>query len=181
MRHIGHQHPSGFDGLVIRLLDNISTAPFNFYAFVNVTVFQFRPVSFHPTSIDTTYRVPLAMLVPPQMWPLAKIQRSGSQLLLYGLPYSHNALGLQVGERYTLATSARPPNSILRENTPYCAGDYFILPVLHKCGVVHQVPVIFMCVIQDTRTRTWLVRFDTFSFVASLIVADCVVSCFVLN
>ena len=157
MRHLRQQNPSGFDGLVVRLLDSITLESATLNCVVSVCMVQCRPMSTHSNPDLSIYQVPLIMLVPPHMWPIGYSQSVTGRTLLYGLPYSDRALGLQVGERYTLAPSARLSHLTIRANMPYCAGDYFSLPVLATQGSIKVVDIVFLCVLQDTHTKNWLV------------------------
>ena len=154
MRHLRNPKPSGFDGLVVRLLDSIDPHATTLDLIVSVRVVQYRPLCRQSNTDLATYLVPLRMLVSPHMWPIGYSQSVYSRKLLYGLPYSDRALGLQVGERYTLASSARPETMTVRENMPYCAGDYFTVPLLMTAGNLESILVAFMCVVQDTDTKT---------------------------
>ena len=99
--------------------------------------------------------VPLLMLAPPLVWPVAQLSTRAQHMPVFGLPFHDRAVVLQVRGRYTFSPRSGL-DSLIGEMSPYTTGDYFELPVSGIQGF-HMTHVTFVCALIDSSTKTWLV------------------------
>ena len=102
-----------------------------------------------------SFIVPLLMLAPPLVWPVAQLSTRAQHMPLFGLPFHDRAVVLQVRGRYTFSPRTGL-DSLIGEMSPYTTGDYFELPVSGIHGF-HMTHVTFVCALIDSKTKTWLV------------------------
>ena len=108
------------------------------------------------TSNITSFTVPVIMLAPALVWPVALASTRAQQLPLFGFPFNDRAVVLHVRARY-LFSQISAIDCLIGELSPYCAGDYFELPVFNVRGEQCLTHITFVCALVDSKTKTWLV------------------------
>ena len=165
LSHLSNPEPLGLGGLVVRLEDDPETDPLDLYCLVHVRCLRLRPLSRSSNPDRQIHLVPLCMLMPPHHWPVGAVTSVALSVPLCGLPYSDGAVALQVRNQRAISPSSTSNTAPLTDGSPYTGGDYFELTVRTPLSTLGVVPVVFICAVQDSVTKTWLVRstfFDTY-------------------
>ena len=104
----------------------------------------------------SSFTVPIILLAPALVWPVALASTRAQNLPLFGYPFNDRAVVLQVRARYVFSQISAI-DCLIGEMSPYCAGDYFELPVFNVRGEQCLTQITFVCALVDSKTKTWLV------------------------
>ena len=170
LSHLSNPEPLGLGGLVVRLEDDPETDPVDLHCLVNVRCLRLRPLSRSSNPDRQIRQVPLCMLMPPHHWPVGAVTSVALSVPLFGLPYSDGAVALQVRNRGAISSSSGSNTAPLMDGSPYTGGDYFELTVRTPLSTLGVVRVVFICAVQDSVTKTWLVRSAFFNLKSPLII-----------
>ena len=102
-----------------------------------------------------SFIVPLLMLAPPLVWPVAQLSTRAQHMPLFGLPFHDRAVVLQVRGQY-LFSPRSGLDSLIGEMSPYTIGDHCELTVSSIHGF-HMTHVTFVFALIDSKTKTCLV------------------------
>ena len=103
-----------------------------------------------------SFSVPVILLSPAMVWPVSHASTRVQHMPLFGYPFNDRHVVLQVRGRYVYSQLS-DIHCIIGEMSPYCAGDYFELPVFNLRGDQCMTNVTFVCALVDSKTKTWLV------------------------
>jgi hypothetical protein len=157
VRHLRRGVHVGVDGIVVALYNTLNVPVLDFNITVTVVPVQSSTVSYTLDDDPPTFSVPILMLLPAITCPLAVAVSATLDLPLFGLPYSDRAVVLQVRRRNSYARTASRMDCRVGSHSAYASGDFFELPV---SSAQILIPVYFVCALADSRTKTWLVRYD---------------------
>ena len=84
---------------------------------------------------------------------------------VYGLPCYDKRIALQIRSSNSFSPLLLSREQPAGDLSPYCAGDFFELPVSNALRAIILVRVYFLFASPDTTTGTWLVSFPILSLV----------------
>ena len=157
MRHLRQLPAEGCDGFIVTLKQSFSTNSNFLDSLVSVVRLCTWPLeSPNPGLVRL---VPVCMLVPPFVWPIAEAQSTTTKVPIFGFPHSTSPFGVQIRHRNCYAFVSPITDLCIGESSAFSTGDYFELPVRLRRGFLGVAPVFFIGALRDTRTKTWLVSY----------------------